>query len=191
MRATQEEAANAEWIQERYTNETANLLVNWGCNETCVDNLTTGENWNIGEAVQECSCPSGIKYNQTNEPFADVDIEQVMSESELVETEDAKSSNANIGIKDGNLSANVRMGGYTTTILLIFALQLIFCFGICCYTNAQIQNAERREEKQKADFYSFLYQFHKQMADEEQAMQDLYGKQGGGAAGTPGAPTKL
>lgn len=114
-----------------------------------------------------------------------------MSETDLTATaqDQTKSSDASVGVKNGQLQANVRMGGYTTTILIIFALQLIFCFGICCYTNSQIQNAERREEKQKADFYSFLYQFHKQMADEEQAMQDLYGKQGAG--GTPGAPTKL
>jgi len=29
------------------------------------------------------------------------------------------------------------------------------------------------------------------MADEEQAMHDLYGKQGAGAGGTPGAPNKI
>ena len=64
--------------------------------------------------------------------------------------------------------------------------QLIFCFGICCFTNMKVRAAEHRNEKQKAEFYSFLYQFHKQMSDEEQAMAALYGKN----YSTPGGPGK-
>ena len=38
--------------------------------------------------------------------------------------------------KDSNtISASVPMNSMTITIGIIFLLQLLFCFGICCYTN--------------------------------------------------------
>jgi len=58
----------------------------------------------------------------TNEPFADVDIEQTMSDTELTGAQASTSGDST----NDQLQANVRMGGYTTTILLIFALQMIF-----------------------------------------------------------------
>ena len=42
---------------------------------------------------------------------------------------------ANAGIQHGKLSANVNVNGLTTTVVLIFALQLVFCFVICGYTH--------------------------------------------------------
>jgi hypothetical protein len=72
------------------------------------------------------------------------------------------------------------------TLISIFVVQLVFCFGLCFYTNLKVSKAEQRNVAQKAEFYSFLYQFHKQMSDEEQAMQALYGKSGGPMGGTPG-----
>lgn len=104
----------------------------------------------------------------TNEPFADVDIEQTMSDTELTGAQASTSGDST----NDQLQANVRMGGYTTTILLIFALQMIFCFGICCYTQLQIKNAKSSEEKQKAEFYTFLYDFHQQMAYDESAISN-------------------
>ena len=71
--------------------------------------------------------------------------------------------------KDSNtISASVPMNSMTITIGIIFILQLLFCFGICVYTNGQVQKAEKNATVQQAEFYQFLYQFHKQMADEEQ-----------------------
>ena len=66
------------------------------------------------------------------------------------------------------ISASVPMNSMTITIGIIFILQLLFCFGICVYTNGQVQKAEKNATVQQAEFYQFLYQFHKQMADEEQ-----------------------
>jgi len=57
----------------------------------------------------------------------------------LDESEDDESvltaTNANAGIQNGKLSANVNVNGLTTTVVLIFALQLVFCFVICGYTH--------------------------------------------------------
>ena len=70
--------------------------------------------------------------------------------------------------KSNTISASVPMNSMTITIGIIFILQLLFCFGICVYTNGQVQKAEKNATVQQAEFYQFLYQFHKQMADEEQ-----------------------
>lgn len=53
---------------------------------------------------------------------------------------------ANAGIQNGKLSANVNVNGLTTTVVLIFVLQLIFCFIICIYTQSQVRASEAREE---------------------------------------------
>ena len=50
-------------------------------------------------------------------------------------------SSANVGAQNGKLTANVNVNGLTTTVVLIFSLQLVFCFGICCYTNHEVQKA--------------------------------------------------
>ena len=35
-------------------------------------------------------------------------------------------------------TANVALDKYTMSLMVIFIFQLIFCFGICCYTNMKI-----------------------------------------------------
>ena len=67
--------AAAEWVQDRYVNNTIHLLKAWGCNRTCVNSFGEGDEWNLAGAIEQCKCPTGIKYNVTNEPFADADIE--------------------------------------------------------------------------------------------------------------------
>ena len=59
------------------------------------------------------------------------------------------------------------------SILVIAALQVVFCVLICLYTQKKVKAAKEKKHQQEAEFYEFLYQFHKQMADEEHAMQQL------------------
>ena len=47
--------------------------------------------------VEECSCPTGIKYNETNEPFAKVNLDYGVMDSDDTELT-AKNSDANAGI---------------------------------------------------------------------------------------------
>ena len=55
------------------------------------------------------------------------------------------------------ISASVPMNSMTITIGIIFILQLLFCFGICVYTNKQVKQAETNATAQQAEFYQFLY----------------------------------
>lgn len=82
-------------------------------------------------------------------------------------------SSAGVQDSNGNLDANVNVNGLTSTVLIIFALQLVFCLAICFYTHSQANKAQKREEEQKAQFYSFLYNFHKQMTEEEDMIANL------------------
>ncbi len=50
--------------------------------------------------------------------------------------------------------------------------------------NNKVKAAEARNEKQKAWFYSFLYQYHRQMSQEEQYADVINGKNN--ALETPG-----
>ena len=59
--------------------------------------------------------------------------------------------------KSNTISASVPMNSMTITIGIIFLLQLLFCFGICVYTNKQVKEAERNATQQQAEFYQFLY----------------------------------
>ena len=58
---------------------------------------------------------------------------------------------------NNTISASVPMNSMTITIGIIFILQLLFCFGICVYTNGQVQKAEKNATTQQAEFYQFLY----------------------------------
>ena len=49
--ACQIQEANAEWIQDKYVNETVHLLKTWGCNSTCVNNMQEGDEWNLGGVI--------------------------------------------------------------------------------------------------------------------------------------------
>ena len=88
-------------------------------------------------------------------------------------TDPTSSTSAGVQASNGNLDANVNVNGLTSTVLIIFALQLIFCLAICFYTHSQATKAQKREEEQKAQFYSFLYNFHKQMTEEEDMIAHL------------------
>jgi len=68
-------------------------------------------------------------------------------ETELNTAATPQKTDANAGIKNGKLSANVNVNGLTTTVVLIFVLQLVFCFVICAYTQRQVTASEAREEK--------------------------------------------
>ena len=72
----------------------------------------------------------------TNTPFANVTLDESMNEDTEMTTTAATNgkTSANAGIQNGKLSANVNVNGLTTTVVLIFVLQLIFCFIICVYT---------------------------------------------------------
>ena len=64
------------------------------------------------------------------------------------------------------------------TLVCIFFAQVLFCVGVFSWTSKRLKEIELKNEKQKAEYYGFLYQFHKQMTDEDQQMNQLYAKQG-------------
>ena len=73
--------------------------------------------------------------------------------------------------KDDNVDVDVvKLTGYTIGIIVVFCLQIFFCIGICFYSQGQVAKAKKESVEQQAQFYQFLFQFHKQMADEEAAM---------------------
>ena len=79
-------------------------------------------------------------------------LSSVMAET----TNDSNNDPLNNGYK-----AKLSLDQYTVTLMCLFILQIVFCFGICHYTSSRVKAAELRNEKQKAEFYSFIYQFHK------------------------------
>ena len=54
---------------------------------------------------------------------------------------------------DSTVSATMKLDTYTITLISIFVAQIFFCFGICCWTKAQVSNAKKETVKQQADFY--------------------------------------
>ena len=51
------------------------------------------------------------------------------------------------------VNASFKLDTYTITLICIFVAQIFFCFGICCWTKAQVGNAKKETVKQQADFY--------------------------------------
>ena len=47
-----------------------------------------------------------------------------------------------------SVSATLKMDTYTITLISIFVAQIFFCFGICCWTKAQVSNAKKETVKQ-------------------------------------------
>lgn len=64
-------------------------------------------------------------------------------------------------LNGGTYNTKLQLDKYTVTLTCIFLLQMAFCFGIFGYVSNKVKAAELRNEKQKAWFYSFLYQYHK------------------------------
>ena len=64
-------------------------------------------------------------------------------------------------LSKGTISGEVTIDRYTITLAVLFMVQLVFCFCIVGYTNNRVRDAELRNEKQKAEFYKFIYQFNK------------------------------
>ena len=62
--------------------------------------------------------------------------------------------------ENGKYAVDVQLDRYTITLASLFVVQLFFCFVIVGYTNQKVQDSELRNEKQKAEFYKFIYQFH-------------------------------
>ena len=52
------------------------------------------------------------------------------------------------GEGDTSVSATLKMDTYTITLISIFVAQIFFCFGICCWTKAQVSNAKKETVKQ-------------------------------------------
>ena len=52
------------------------------------------------------------------------------------------------GEGDSSVSATIKMDTYTITLISIFVAQIFFCFGICCWTKAQVSNAKKETVKQ-------------------------------------------
>ena len=52
------------------------------------------------------------------------------------------------GEGDSTVSATLKMDTYTITLISIFVAQIFFCFGICCWTKAQVSNAKKETVKQ-------------------------------------------
>ena len=51
------------------------------------------------------------------------------------------------GEGDSSVSATLKMDTYTITLISIFVAQIFFCFGICCWTKAQVSNAKKETVK--------------------------------------------
>ena len=49
---------------------------------------------------------------------------------------------------DGTVNASFKLDTYTITLISIFVAQIFFCFGICCWTKAQVTNAKKETVKQ-------------------------------------------
>ena len=56
----------------------------------------------------------------------------------LAETEDDSTT----------VNASFKLDTYTITLISIFAFQIFFCFGICCWTKSQVNNAKKETVKQ-------------------------------------------
>ena len=65
--------------------------------------------------------------------------------------------NASVSASSGTIKANLALDQYTITIACLFMVQLLFCVLILSKTNKKVKEIEAKNEKQKADFYSFLY----------------------------------
>ena len=55
--------------------------------------------------------------------------------------------------EESTVEATMKLDTYTITLISIFVAQIFFCFGICCWTKAQVSNAKKETVKQQADFY--------------------------------------
>ena len=98
----------------------------------------------------------------------------------------------NADLNKGTISGEVTIDRYTITLAVLFMLQLVFCFCIVGYTNNRVRDAELRNEKQKAEFYKFIYQFNKQMNDEADVnLRNIRASTTGAVGATPGGPGKM
>ena len=97
---------------------------------------------------------------------------------ESLNTNLGNNANASVDVASGTISASLSLDKYTITLACLFMVQIFFCFVTISRTNHRVKEIEEANEKQKADFYSFLYQFHKQMTEEDQQSFAQYAKQG-------------
>ena len=82
---------------------------------------------------------------------------QMMNEPEIELAQTAASTIQN----GGTYNAKLSLDKYTATLIGLFMVQLALCGLICYCTNQKVRDAELRNQQQKAEFYQFLYQFHK------------------------------
>ena len=141
-----------EQLSKSHRAQVEGVLADFGLDAECMKSKPLS----ISHMVNEC---------RQEEKKAPVEEPEVLASS---------SSNSDDVDVDG-----VKLTGYTIGIIVIFCLQIFFCIGICFYSQGQVAKAKKESIEQQAQFYQFLFQFHKQMADEEAAM-------GRRSTGTPG-----
>lgn len=79
-----------------------------------------------------------------------------------------------------------KLDNYTIGLISVLLVQIVFCIGICCWTSKKVKTSQNENVRQQAEFYQFLWQFHKLMRDEEAALQEHYSKPGNLMVATPG-----
>ena len=60
------------------------------------------------------------------------------------------------------------MDRYTLILITLFIFQICFCCCIYFWTKSQVNSAQQETIRQQADYYQFLFNFHKQMVQEEE-----------------------
>ena len=170
-------------ILNKLKTQTIDVMKEWGCDSDCsYFNTTNALRFNVGEAIDHCNCPAAVSVKFTpssyvsklRESMTDSEIDSALQgEEELIAITDSDSSSKNVSTDAttmGAIKTVFKLDTYTTTIMSIFGCQLIFCIAICCWTSLQVNKVKNESVRQQAEFYQFLYQFHKQMADEEAAI---------------------
>lgn len=180
-------------LEKEYREEVGKLLDTWGCKKDCSADFANPHKFD--HSLVECKCPAayGIKYTKTPldkikfekpKPEKKFEIDYDITDLAAVKTDakktDAKKKPAAAAAPPIPTIVIPRAKGlhfFTKkddispsfwALIAIAAVQTIFCLSICFWVNCHHnKKADRLATQNQKDFNSFLYQFHKQMADEE------------------------
>ena len=136
--------------------------------------------------IDVCSCPQGIKYDVTNEPFANVTVDQINQEDDQIEMTGihAPIKLGKVNIRNKQIAEILQSRDLNSALYIILLVQVAACMGICMYCGKRIDKQQHRERAQRAEFTDFIYNYHKQMSEDNEDGYAAFGANGE----TPGAP---